>query len=38
MTFGVILLACLVPVVVGVIATLVDEENAMRGRYHKIHH
>ena len=38
MTFGIILFACLLPVAVGVIATMVDEELAMRGGYHKVHH
>lgn len=37
MTFWVILMACLIPVVVGVMATLVDEDIAMHGGFHKKH-
>jgi hypothetical protein len=38
MSFGIILLACLVPTIVAVLATELDEEVAMRGGSHKIHH
>ncbi len=38
MTFWVILVACLVPVAFGVWATMVDEDIAMRGGFHKKHH
>ena len=38
MSFGMILLFSLVPVVFGVIATMADEEVAMKGGFHKIHH
>ena len=38
MTFAIILLACLVPTLVGVLATEVDEEIAMHGGFHKTHH
>jgi hypothetical protein len=37
MTFWVILVACLVPVVIGVAATMVDESVAMHGGFHKKH-
>lgn len=38
MSFGIILLVCLVPTVIAVLATEVDEEIAMHGGFHKIHH
>jgi len=38
MTFWIILIACLVPVAFAVLATEVDEEIAMHGGFHKIHH
>ncbi len=38
MTFGIILLACLVPTLLAVVATEVDEEIAMHDGNHKIHH
>ncbi len=37
MTFGMILLACLVPIVMGVVATQMDENIAMHGGFHKKH-
>jgi hypothetical protein len=37
-TFTIILIACLVPTVIGVLATEVDEEVAMHSGFHKIHH
>lgn len=36
-SFWVILAACLVPVALGVLATLRDEEIAKRGGFHKTH-
>ncbi len=38
MTFGIVFLAFLVPLVLGAVATQVDEEIAMRSGFHKIHH
>lgn len=37
MSFGMILLACLVPIVLGVVATQVDANTAMHGGFHKKH-
>lgn len=37
MDFWLILLACLAPVVLGFLATMVDEDIAMRGGFHKKH-
>ncbi len=37
MSFGMILLACLVPIVLGVVATQMDENIAMHGGFHKKH-
>jgi len=36
-SFGMILLACLVPIVLGVVATQMDENIAMHGGFHKKH-
>lgn len=36
-SFGMVLLFALIPVVIGVVATMIDEDVAMRGGFHKKH-